>query len=140
MFFPKGSKPSHARPHDLRHPLADEAPKFAYSADCRLTVPSVAVVAPLYSHQNVTSAPGYPSGNIAVNITTANRGKGWPKQKPQAAPTHHSSIFSMHDKIGTTPTCRKYIKTPRENTHNPSPCRRASTISNRYHRRDGIEQ
>ena len=44
------------------------------SIDCKLTVPSVAV-APLYSHRNVISTPGYPSGNIAVNITTANRGK-----------------------------------------------------------------
>ena len=33
------------------------------------------MVASLYSHRNVTSTPGYPSGNIAVNITTVNRGK-----------------------------------------------------------------
>ena len=101
-------------------PLADESPKFAKSVDCKLTIPSVAV-APLYNHRNVTSAPGYPSGNIAVNSTTANRGKGWPKQKPQAARTHHNSIFSMHDKTGTTPTCRKYTKTSREKHSQPLP-------------------
>ena len=74
MYSPKGSKPFHARPPDLRHPLPTSRPKFAQSVDCKLTVPSAAV-APLYSHRNVTSTPGYPSGNIAVNITTANRGK-----------------------------------------------------------------
>ena len=74
MYSPKGSKQFHARPPDLRHPFADKSPRFAQSVDCKLTVPSVAV-APLYSHRNVTSTPGYPSGNIAVNITTANRGK-----------------------------------------------------------------
>ena len=54
-------------------------------------------------------------------LPTANRGKGWPKQKPQAAATHHNSIFSMHDKTGTTPTCRKYIKTSREKHSQPLP-------------------
>ena len=74
MYSSKGNKPFHARPPDLRHPLPTSRPNLHSQADCRLTVPSVAV-APLYSHRNVTSTLGYPSGNIAVNITTANRGK-----------------------------------------------------------------
>ena len=124
MYSPKGSKPFHARPLDLRHPLADESPRFAWSADCRLAVPSAAVV-PLYSHRNVTSAPGYPSGNIAVNITTANRGKGWPKQKPQAAltqaaSTDYSSTFSTHFGICIIRTSPKYKQSPCESVHNPS--------------------
>ena len=74
MYSPNGSKPFHARPPRSAPPLADKSPKFSQPVDCKITVPSVAV-APLYSHRNVTSTPGYPSGNIAVNITTANRGK-----------------------------------------------------------------
>ena len=54
--------------------------------------------------------PGYPCRNIAVNITMVNRRKGWPKQKPQATSTDHSSMFSMHGRIFTTSTCLNYIK------------------------------
>ena len=74
MYSPKDSKTVPRQTARSAPPLADKSPKFAQSVDCKLTVPSVAV-APLYSHRNVTSTPGYPSGNIAVNITTANRGK-----------------------------------------------------------------
>ena len=59
MYPPKGSKPFHARPPDLRRPLADESPKFAWSADCGPTTPSV-VAAPLYGRRNVTAATGVP--------------------------------------------------------------------------------
>ena len=121
MYSPKGNKPFHARSPDLRHPLPTSRPNLHNQQTVsKLTIPSVAV-APLYNHRNVTPAPGYPSGNIAVNSATANRGKGWPKQKPQAAPTHHNSIFSMHDKTGTTPTCRKYMKISHKKHSQPLP-------------------
>ena len=57
---PKGSKPFHARPPDLRHPLADEFAQFAWSADFGLATPSV-VAKPLYTlcdRRSITSATG----------------------------------------------------------------------------------
>ena len=60
MYSPKGSKPFHARPLDLRHPVADKSPKFAWSQDFGLATPSV-VAKPLYTlcdRRNLTSATG----------------------------------------------------------------------------------
>ena len=57
-----GIKPFHARPPDLRHPLADEFAHFAWSADFGLTTPSV-VAKPLFTlcdRRNITSATGVP--------------------------------------------------------------------------------
>ena len=59
---PKGIKPFHSTPSDLRHPLADEFAQFAWSADFGLTAPSV-VAKPLYTpcgRRNVTLAIGVP--------------------------------------------------------------------------------
>ena len=57
---PGGIKPSHARPHDLGHPLADEVTQFAWSVDFGLTTPSVVAkpLGTLYDCRNVTSATG----------------------------------------------------------------------------------
>ena len=118
MYPPKGIKPFH-RPI-CATPLPTSSPKLAWSADCGLTTPFV-ITAALYGRRNEHRQLWYPCGNTAVNITMANRRNGWPKQKPQAASTDHSSMFLIYGGICTTPTCLKYIKTPRENAHNPSP-------------------
>ena len=57
-----GIKPFHARPPDLRHPLADEFARFAWSTDFGLTTQTV-VAKPLYTlcdRRNVTLATGAP--------------------------------------------------------------------------------
>ena len=59
---PGGIKPFHARPPDLRYPLADEFNQFAWSADFGRSTPSV-VTKPLYTlcdRRNVTSATRIP--------------------------------------------------------------------------------
>ena len=86
---PKCIKPFHARPPDLRHPLADEFAQLAWSADIGPTTPSL-VAKPLYTlydRRNVTSATGVPKWEY--------RGK-YHKSKPSQwmAETEISSSFN----------------------------------------------
>ena len=121
--FPGGIKPFHARPPDLRPPLAEKFTQFAMSADFGLTTPSV-VAKPLYTlyhRRNVTSTSGVPKWEYRGKYHNGNRRNGCPKLKTQAASTDCSSMFSMHGGIFTTHTCHKYSETPRENAHNSSP-------------------
>ena len=120
---PKGIKPFHVRPPDLRHPLADEFDQFAGSADVGLTTPSE-VAKPLYTlydRRNVTSATGIPGWEYRGKYHNGKLSQ-WIVGTEILSSYNRPQLDGFHARgICTTHTCLKYNKSPRENVHSPSP-------------------
>ena len=118
---PKGIKPFHARPPDLRHPLDDEFAQFAWSADVGLTTPSV-VAQPVYifyDRRNVTSATEVPGWEYCRKYHNGKASQ-WMVETEILSSFNRPQLDGFHARgIWTTHTCLKYNKTPRENAHSP---------------------